>query len=57
MITDHLEDEAMPSEAELQAEFEVSRNTARRAFAELEAWGLVERRGGRRYARPVEGDQ
>jgi DNA-binding GntR family transcriptional regulator len=37
------------SEAAVQEEFDVSRNTARRAFAQLEAWGLIERRDGRRY--------
>jgi DNA-binding GntR family transcriptional regulator len=46
--------EVLPAEAEIQAEYEVSRNTARRAFTELETWGLVERRGGRRYAHPDE---
>jgi DNA-binding GntR family transcriptional regulator len=40
---------AYPSEADLQAEFDVSRTTARRAFAELEARGLVDREPGRRY--------
>lgn len=38
----------VPSEATLQAEFEVSRTTARRALLALETDGLIERRDGRR---------
>jgi DNA-binding GntR family transcriptional regulator len=34
--------ERVPSETELMSEFEVGRNTARRAVAELRARGLVE---------------
>lgn len=42
-------DELYPSEADVQAGFDVSRTTARRAFVELGARGLVDRQPGRRY--------
>lgn len=42
-------DTALPSEACLQEEFEISRTTARKAYAVLEAEGLIERRAGARF--------
>ena len=41
----------MPSEAELVAQFGVSRMTVNRALRELQAEGLVERVAGRRHLR------
>ena len=43
--------ELMPSEAELVAEFGVSRMTVNRALRELQAEGLVDRVAGRRHLR------